>query len=55
MIHKGRYHVPRLLRVGMRVVVDASGVALYPGNGVTDDGLEKNAVGRPLVGVRRLV
>lgn len=55
MIHEGRYHVPGLLRVGMRVVIDTTGVALYPGDGVTDDSLEERAIGRPLFAICCLV
>lgn len=53
-MHKRRYDVSRLLGIGMRVIVDPSGVAFYPCDGVADDRLEKDAVGRPLVAVHQL-
>lgn len=54
-MHKCRDDISGLLGVGMSVVVDSSSVAFYPCDRVADDGLEKNAVGRPLVAVRHLL
>lgn len=54
-VHEGGKYVTRLLRVGMSIVVDTRGIALYPGDGVTDDSLKKLAVGRPLLAVCFLV
>lgn len=39
----------------MGIVVDASGVALYPCDRVADDSLKKIAVGRPQLAVCSLV
>lgn len=50
-VHKGGNHIARLLWVGMSVVVNACGVALYAGDGVADDSLKKLAVGRPLLAI----
>ena len=53
-MHERGDDVSGLLGIGVGVVVDAGGVALYPCHGVADDGLEKNAIGRPFVGVHHL-
>lgn len=54
-VHEGGDHISWLFGVGMGVVVDARGIALYPGDGVTDDSLEKSAIARPLVAIRHLL
>lgn len=53
-VHERGNYVARLLRVGMSVVVDTRGVALYPCDGVADDRLKKLAVGRPLLAIYSL-
>lgn len=53
-MHECRDDVSRFLGVGMGVVVDSSGVAFYPRDGVADDRLKKYAVGWPLVAVDHL-
>lgn len=50
-VHEGGNYVARLLWVGVSVVVDTRGVALYPCDGVTDDSLKKLTVGRPLLAI----
>lgn len=50
-MHEGGNYVARLLRVGMGVVVDTRGVALYPSDGVADDSLKELAVGRPILAI----
>lgn len=54
-VHKRGNHVSRLLRVGMRVVIDTSGIALNPCDGVADYSLKKIAAGRPLLTINYLL
>lgn len=53
-VHECGDYISWLLGIGMGVVVDASGVALYPCNRVADDCLEKLAVVGPLFAVDHL-